>query len=230
MISTSAAGRAHSAHRGLMLNRVRPPSSFIKRCQKLMRATYPTTEQSAEIALRFRRLGSARCRRCRQRLTYRGGPRRRPGALVPAACRLSRRCASGSDLPEARREPAFEGFFPAVTRPQWLEQAMVGCPYNPRQRELMAPTEAVVGQFGVRNRRVSVQSVMNERSGERYALSAALADRRSVLCGCPTRSRTGRAVHRSRRRSSGWGTGSLVMFHSARRSTMASRHREQFRG
>ena len=86
---------------------------------------------------------------------------------------------------------------------------MVGCPYKPRQRELRAPTEAVVGPIGVRNRRVSVQSDMNERSGERHALSAAWADRRSVPCGCSTRSRTSRVVHRSRGRSSDWGTGSL---------------------
>ena len=46
---------------------------------------------------------------------------------------------------------------------------------------------------------------MNERSGERYALSAALADRRPVPCWCPTGSKTDRAIHCSRRRSSGRG-------------------------
>ncbi len=50
-ISTTAAGRAHSAHRGLMLNRVRPPSILIKRFQKLMLAIYPTTDKSPRIAL-----------------------------------------------------------------------------------------------------------------------------------------------------------------------------------
>ncbi len=148
---------------------------------------------------------------------------RRSGALMPATCRLSRWYATGPDLLETRREPAFEGFLAVVTRPQWLEQAAVGCLHKPRQRPLRTPTEAVVGQIGVRNRRVSVQSVMNARSGERHALNATVADGRSVLCGCPARPRTGRAVHCGRRRSSGWGTGSPNACAPAARSSPQGR-------